>query len=115
MLSPTHDQRSQQKTGKITLQPVLINKSKFLKATWRVSELGMVISLLNARSLDYHSRDSVVWSAMGHLKFEFPFLAKRTVSFAADAKLYSTVVCLVLKRKFTTALEYLSAADEVRL
>ena len=33
MLSPTHDKRSQQKTGKITLQPVLINKSKFLKAT----------------------------------------------------------------------------------
>ena len=33
MLSPTHDQRSQQKTGKITLQPVLINKSKFFKAT----------------------------------------------------------------------------------
>ena len=33
MLSPTHDQRSQQKTGKITLKPVLINKSKFLKAT----------------------------------------------------------------------------------
>ena len=33
MLSPTHDQRSQQKTGKITLQPLLINKSKFLKAT----------------------------------------------------------------------------------
>ena len=33
MLSPTHDQRSQPKTGKITLQPVLINKSKFLKAT----------------------------------------------------------------------------------
>ena len=32
-LSPTHDQRSQQKNGKITLQPVLINKSKFLKAT----------------------------------------------------------------------------------
>ena len=30
---PTHDQRSQQKTGKITLQPVLINKSKFLKAS----------------------------------------------------------------------------------
>ena len=28
MLSPTHDQRSQQKNGKITLQPVLINKSK---------------------------------------------------------------------------------------
>ena len=33
MLSPTHDQRSQQKNGKIKLQPVLINKSKFLKAT----------------------------------------------------------------------------------
>ena len=33
MLSPTHDQRSQQKNGKITLQPVLINTSKFLKAT----------------------------------------------------------------------------------
>ena len=33
MLSPTHDQRSQQKTGKITLQPVFINNSKFLKAT----------------------------------------------------------------------------------
>ena len=32
MLSPTHDQRSQQKNGKITLQLVLINKSKFLKA-----------------------------------------------------------------------------------
>ena len=33
MLSPTHDQRSQQKDGKITFQPVLINNSKFLKAT----------------------------------------------------------------------------------
>ena len=33
MLSPNHDQRSQQKSGKITLQPVLINNSKFLKAT----------------------------------------------------------------------------------
>ena len=33
MLPPIHDQRSQQKNGKITLQPVLINKSKFLKAT----------------------------------------------------------------------------------
>ena len=30
MLSPTYDQRSQQKNGN---QPVLINKSKFLKAT----------------------------------------------------------------------------------
>ena len=33
LLSPTHDQPSQQQTGQITLQPVLINKSKFLKAT----------------------------------------------------------------------------------
>ena len=31
-LSLTHDQRSQQKNGKVTLQPVLINKSKFLNA-----------------------------------------------------------------------------------
>ena len=35
MLSPTHDRRSQQQSGKITLQPVLINKSKFLKAAHR--------------------------------------------------------------------------------
>ena len=33
LLSPTHDQRSQQQTGQSTLQPVLINESKFLKAT----------------------------------------------------------------------------------
>ena len=33
ILSPTHDQRSQQINGKVTLQPVLINKSKFLKAS----------------------------------------------------------------------------------
>ena len=31
LLSPTHDQRSQQQSGQITLQSVLINKSKFLK------------------------------------------------------------------------------------
>ena len=35
LLSPTHDQRSQQQSGQITLQLVLINKSKFLKATHR--------------------------------------------------------------------------------
>ena len=35
LLSPTHDQRSQQQSGQITLQPVLINKSKFLKAIHR--------------------------------------------------------------------------------
>ena len=33
LLSPTHDQRSQQQTGQTALQPVLINKSEFLKAT----------------------------------------------------------------------------------
>ena len=33
LLSPTHGQRSQQQSGKITLQSVLINKPKFLKAT----------------------------------------------------------------------------------
>ena len=33
MLSPTYDQRSQLKTGNNTLQPVSINKFKFLKAT----------------------------------------------------------------------------------
>ena len=35
LLSPTHDQLSQQQSGQITVQPVLINKSKFLKATHR--------------------------------------------------------------------------------
>ena len=35
LLSPTHGQRSQQQSGQITLQPALINKSKFLKATHR--------------------------------------------------------------------------------
>ena len=56
MLSPTHDQRSQQKTGKITLQPVLINKSKILKATHcteiRKNEIprSMVVEALSWRS-----------------------------------------------------------------
>ena len=35
LLSPTNDQRSQQQTGQIVLQSVLINKSKFLNATHR--------------------------------------------------------------------------------
>ena len=36
LLSPTHDERSQQQqSGQKTLQPVFINKSKFLKATHR--------------------------------------------------------------------------------
>ena len=60
MLSPTHDQRSQQKNGKkngkITLQPVLINKSKILKATHcteiRKNEIprSMVVEALSWRS-----------------------------------------------------------------
>ena len=33
LFSPTHDQRSQQQDGQITLQSVLIKKPKFLKAT----------------------------------------------------------------------------------
>ena len=36
LLSPTHDQRSQQQSGQVTLRPVLINKSKILKATHRL-------------------------------------------------------------------------------
>ena len=35
LLLPTYDQRSQQQNGQLTLQPVLISKSKFLKATHR--------------------------------------------------------------------------------
>ena len=35
LLSPTHNQRYQQQSEQITLQPVLINKSKFIKATHR--------------------------------------------------------------------------------
>ena len=35
LLSPNHGQRSQQQSGKIMLQSVLINKSKLLKATRR--------------------------------------------------------------------------------
>ena len=35
LLSPTHGQRSQQQSGQTMLQSVLINKSKFLKATHR--------------------------------------------------------------------------------
>ena len=34
LLSPTHGQRSQQQSGQITLHLVLINKPKFLKATY---------------------------------------------------------------------------------
>ena len=53
LLSPTHDQRFQQQSGQITLQPVLINKSKFLKATHRLKirkieiPRSMVVEALN--------------------------------------------------------------------
>ena len=62
MLSPTHDQRSQQKNGKVTLQPVLINKSKFLKAAHRTeirkNEIprSMVVEALSWRSEPASSR-----------------------------------------------------------
>ena len=72
--------------------------------------------LMSARPLDYHSRlivDSVSIECLRRVvrKYDTPFSQKSTVSFAADA----TVVCFVLKRKFATALEQLSAAYEVCL
>ena len=41
LLSPTHGQRSQQQSGQITLQSVLNNKPKFLKAT-RHTEISKI-------------------------------------------------------------------------
>ena len=52
LLSPTHGQRAQQQSGQITLQSVLIKKSKVLKAT-RHAEMkieiprSMVVEALN--------------------------------------------------------------------
>ena len=48
VLSPAHDQRSLQKSGQITLQPVLINKSKFLKATHRtkITKIDLLTSMV---------------------------------------------------------------------
>ena len=40
LLSPAHDQRSQQQSGQITPQPVWINKCKFFKATHRTEAHG---------------------------------------------------------------------------
>ena len=37
LLSPTHGRHSQQQSGQIALQSVLINKPKFLKATHRTT------------------------------------------------------------------------------
>ena len=47
LLSPTHDQRSQQ-SREITLQPILINKPKFLKATRHAEkkEIGIQRSMV---------------------------------------------------------------------
>ena len=39
LLSPTHGQRSQQQSGQITLQSVLTNKPKFLKATHHAEKI----------------------------------------------------------------------------
>ena len=56
LLSPTHSPRSQSQSGQITLQSVLINKSKFLKATHptekRKTEIprSMVVEALSWRS-----------------------------------------------------------------
>ena len=44
LLSPTHGQRFQQPSRQITLQPVMINKSKFLKATHRTKIRKIEIS-----------------------------------------------------------------------
>ena len=41
LLSPIHAQSSQQRSGQITLQPVLLNKPKFLKAT-NNTEIGKI-------------------------------------------------------------------------
>ena len=43
LLSPTHNQRSRQESEQITLQSLLINKSKFLKATHRTEIMKIVI------------------------------------------------------------------------
>ena len=42
LLSPSHGQRSQQQSGQITLEPVLINKPKFLKATHHTETMKIV-------------------------------------------------------------------------
>ena len=62
LLSPTHGQRSQQQSGQITLQSVLINKPKFLKATHRTEmrkieiTRSMVVEALSWRSEPASSR-----------------------------------------------------------
>ena len=71
LLSPTHDQRSQQQSGQIAPQSVLINKSKFLKATHRTKlrkieiPRSMVVEALswwNRRASQYPAVQSPVHS-----------------------------------------------------
>ena len=47
LLSPTPGQRSQQQSGQITLQSVLINKPKLLKATHNTEIRSMVMEALS--------------------------------------------------------------------
>ena len=57
LFSPTHDQRSQQQSGQITLHSVLINKSKFLKVTHRTKIRKIVIPRsMVAEALSWRSR-----------------------------------------------------------
>ena len=62
LLSPTHGQRSQQQSGQITLQSVLISKPEFLKAKHRTEirkieiRRPMVVEALSARTSIQPSR-----------------------------------------------------------
>ena len=66
LLSPTHGQRSQQQSGQITLQPVLINKSKLLKATHRRVVVFSSHSFWTSSSLDVPAG---VTQEEGHTRF----------------------------------------------
>ena len=63
--------------------------------SWRVSDLGRVISLMKARPLDCHSRpvvDSKGLSTMCHLKIDFPFTQIVLYKLCCGSKPYRTVV-----------------------
>ena len=70
LLSPTHDQRSQQQSGQITLQSVLINNSKFLKATHRTEKEGQynLTCLTRPHSSEAQTRITIIY-------FSFPLLS----------------------------------------
>ena len=57
LLSPTHDQRFRQRSVQLTLQPVLINTSKFLKVTHRtrITKIEIPRSMV-AEALSWRSR-----------------------------------------------------------